>query len=238
MNWHRSRPPAIFTLLRLVSLHLLALPSPASRCAAGPRREHRQPVPAAGCPVPRGRGRGTRRVGGCAARPRSLLPACRSSLLRNPIPAHAWHSPPPSLPLLVPWTPQDAAGSAGGGDALRQPRLSPAPRRCRPPALLPQNISSIPVSQLLPSSLSPAAPARRLGVSPVPATPSVRPPAPLLSPIPSRQAGAGRRCSSFLLLSPALFPAIRDLRRHSRLHRRLLAQRPRRRLLHLHFPWF
>lgn len=79
MNWHRSRPPAIFTLLRLVSLHLLALPSPASRCAAGPRREHRQPVPAAGCPVPRGRGRGTRRVGGCAARPRSPLAAAPCS---------------------------------------------------------------------------------------------------------------------------------------------------------------
>lgn len=79
MNWHRSRPPAIFTRLRLVSLHLLALPSPASRCAAGPRREHRQPVPAAGCPVPRGRGRGTGRVGGCAARPRSPLAAAPCS---------------------------------------------------------------------------------------------------------------------------------------------------------------
>ncbi|XP_064571431.1 synaptotagmin-7 isoform X1 [Zonotrichia leucophrys gambelii] len=66
-----------------------------------------------------------------------------------------------ALPASIPPAPRslDSAGSAGGGDALRQPRLSPAPRRCRPPALLPQNISSIPVSQLLPSSLSPAAPA-------------------------------------------------------------------------------
>lgn len=211
MNWHRSRPPAIFTLLGLVSLHLLALPSPASRCAAGPRREHRPPcrtVPAVPC---RAMGRGTLGAGhgGWVAVPQQdpapRFPPARWS--ERAILAPAW---PPRLHLppaprsLGPRGTRWVWPVEGMSSGTLRPRLPT--RRCRPPALLPQNVSSVPVSQLLPSSPSPAAPAQHLGVSPVPATnrsPSVHSSRSSL-PFPSRQAGGGRCYSSSLLLFPAL----------------------------------
>lgn len=88
-----------------------------------------------------------------------------------------------------------------------QPALPPRLPPAHPPAL-PRHVSSIPVSQLLPCSPSPAAPARRFGVSPVPATfrLSVCPSHSSLA-VPSPQAGAGRCCSSSSLfaLSRSLF---------------------------------
>lgn len=77
------------------------------------------PAARAGRRLSRAEGTGTRDTAGGWLCRKTPFPACRSSLLRTPIPAHAWHSPPPSLPLLVPWAPQDAEGSAGGEDALR-----------------------------------------------------------------------------------------------------------------------
>lgn len=130
MNRHRSRPPAIFTLLGSVSLHVLALPPP--------------PLPSAAQPL-------------AAPSP----------------PSQCEHGPHASISFPCPLGPPGLGRRRG-----QLPTGTPPPR----------NVSSVPISWLLPSSPSPAAPAKCLGSSPVPlAKLSVRP-APL-SPLPSLQAG-------------------------------------------------
>lgn len=128
MNRHRSRPPAIFTLLGSVSLHVLALP----------------PLPSAAQPL-------------AAPSPPSQCEHGRHASISFPCPL----------------------GPVGLGRRRGQlPTGTPPPR----------NVSSVPISWLLPSSPSPAAPAKRLSSSPVPLAKLSVHPAPL-SPLPSLQAG-------------------------------------------------
>lgn len=101
------------------------------------------------------------------------LPSAAQPLAAPSPPSQCEHGPHASISFPCPLGPPGLGWRRG-----QLPTSTPPPR----------NVSSVPISWLLPSSPSPAAPAKRLGSSPVPLAKLSVHPAPL-SPLPSLQAG-------------------------------------------------